>query len=453
MKIIVTGCGKIGTTLLASLVAEEHDVTAIDHDAELISTLTNNYDVMGVCGNAVDCDTLEEAGVRGADVFVAATGSDELNMLSCFLAKRLGANHTVARIRNPEFTGKSLRFLRQQLDITMPINPEQLAAQEIFDTLKFPSTMKVESFFQRRFMMIELRLKEDSPLCGNPLYSLRNRFRASFLICAVQRGEQIYIPGGDFVLQGGDKIVLTANPAELHKLLKSMDLLKKQAKNIMILGGSRTAFYLAKLLLDSGSFVVIVDKDKAVCHELSAALPGAVIIHGDGANETLLVDEGLRSQDAFVALTGTDEQNILLSFFAREEGVEKVLAKVNRDELGTIAEQMGLDNLFSLRRSVANVVLQYVRALANSGESSNIETLYKLMDDRVEALEFIVDQASAVTDTPLKSLTLKPNILIAGILRNRQPIIPNGDDMILPGDRVIVIATRHRLQRLTDILK
>ena len=453
MRIIVTGCGKIGTTLLASLCAEEHDVTVIDIEAELISNLTNNYDVMGVCGNAVDCDTLEEAGVRGVDVFVAVTGSDELNMLSCFLAKRMGAHHTVARVRNPEFTGKSLRFLRQQLDITMPINPEQLAALELFDTLKFPSTMKVENFFQRRFMMIELRLKEDSPLCGIPLYSLRNRFRANFLICVVQRDEQIYIPGGDFVLQGGDKIVLTANPSELHKLLKSMDLLKKQARNIMILGGSRTAFYLAKQLLDSGSSVTIVDKDKAVCHELSNALPGAVIIHGDGAHETLLVEEGLRSQDAFVALTGNDEQNILISFYAREVGVEKVLAKVNRDELGTIAEQMGLDNLFSPRHSVANVVLKYVRALENSGESSNIETLYKLMDGRAEALEFIVDQPSAVTDTALKDLSLKPNILIAGILRNRQPIIPNGDDMILPGDRVIVLAASHRLQLLTDILK
>lgn len=453
MKIIVTGCGKIGTTLLASFTAEGHDVTALDNDAELLATLTDKYDIMGVCGNAVDCDTLEEAGVRGIDLFIAVTGSDELNMLSCFLAKRLGALHTVARIRNPEYSGKSLSFMRQQLDITMPINPEKIAAQELFNTLRFPSTMKVETFSRRNFLMIELRLKPDSPLIDIPLYSLRTQFRANFLICAVQRGDQVYIPGGDFTLQGGDKIALTADPAELHKLLKTMGLLKKQARNIMILGGSKTAFYLAQMLLSSGSSVTIIDKDKAVCHELTDNLPGAVVIHGDGAQESLLLEEGLRSQDAFVALTGTDEQNILLSFYAASEKVEKVLAKVNRDELGTIAEQMGLDNLFSLRHMVSNILVKYVRALENSSGSNNIDTLYKLMDGRIEALEFIVDQPSAVTETPLKALAFKKNILIAGVLRNRKPIIPNGDDMILPGDRVIVMAAQHRLQSLTDILR
>lgn len=453
MKIIVAGCGKIGTTLLASLTAEGHDVTALDNDAVLISTLTDNFDMMGVCGNAVDCDTLEEAGVRGADLFVAVTGSDELNMLSCFLAKKIGALHTVARIRNPEYSGRSLGFMRQHLDITMPINPEKLAAQELFNTLKFPSSMKVETFSRRNFMLVEQRLKEDSPLCGIPLSSLRNRFRANFLICAVQRGDQVYIPGGDFELHGGDKIALTANPAELHKLLRSMGLLKKQARDIMILGGSKTAFYLAKMLLNAGSNVTIIDKDKAVCHELSNALSGATVIHGDGTHESLLVEEGLRSQDAFVALTGIDEQNILLSFYAASERVEKVLAKVNRDELASIAEQMGLDNLISLRHIVSNMLVKYVRALDNSSGSNNIETLYKLMDGKLEALEFIVDRESAATGTPLKNLLLKQNILIAGILRNRKPIIPNGDDMILPGDRVIVLAAQHRLQSLPDILR
>ncbi len=453
MKIIVTGCGKIGTTLLASLTAEGHDVTALDNDAELISTLTDSYDIMGVCGNAVDCDTLEEAGVRGSDLFVAVTGSDELNMLSCFLAKRLGALHTVARIRNPEYSGKSLSFMRQQLDITLPVNPEKLAAQELFNTLKFPSNMKVETFSRRNFLMIELKLKEDSPLCGIPLSSLRNKFRANFLICAVQRGDTIHIPRGDFELHGGDKIALTANPGELHKLLKSMGLLKKQARDIMILGGSKTAFYLAQMLLSTGSSVTIIDKDKAICHELSNTLPGVMVIHGDGAHEQLLVDEGLRSQDAFVALTGNDEQNILLSFYAASEQVEKVLAKVNRVELATIAEQMGLSNIFSLRQMVSNVIVKYVRALENSSGSNNIETLYKLMDGRIEALEFKVDERSDVTEIPLKELPIKKDILLTGILRNRKPIIPNGDDMIVPGDRVIVLAAGHRLQSLTDILR
>lgn len=453
MKIIVAGCGKIGTTVLSSLVSEGHDVIALDNNSEVLSLMTDRLDVMGVCGNAADCDTLLEAGIGGAALFIAVTGSDELNMLSCYLAKRLGAAHTIARIRNPEYASKTLDYMRRQLDITMSVNPEKLAAQEMFNLLKFPSAMKIETFSRRNFVMIELRLKEDSPLCGTPLVGLRSRFRANFLICAVQRGEEVYIPDGNFTLQAGDKIALTANPSELHKLLKTMGLLKKQARNIMILGGSKTAYYLAKQLIASGSSVKIIDKDKAVCHEVCEGLPEAIVIHGDGSQESLLLEEGLRSQDAFVALTGSDEQNILLSFYAVSQQVQKVVAKVNRGELAGIAERMGLDNLISLRQIMSNIIVKYVRALDNSGAYNNIETLYKLMDGKVEAIEFIVGEESAATGKPLKELDLKKNVRLAGILRDRTPIIPTGDDSILPGDSVVVLAADHRMRKLTDILR
>ena len=453
MKIIVAGCGKIGSAITASLAAEGHDLTVLDKDPLVISTLTNQLDVMGVCGNAADCDTLAEAGVQSAALFIAVTDSDELNMLSCFLAKRLGAEHTVARIRNPEYSSKSLAFMREQMDITMAINPEKLAAQELFNTLKFPSAMKLETFSRRSFGMIELRLKEDSPLCDVALMNLRSRVKADFLIGAVQRGDRVYIPGGDFVLKSGDKIELTARPTELHKLLKTMGLLKKQARNIMILGGSKTAFYLCRMLLNSGSAVTVIERDHEVCNDLNEAMPDAMVIRGDGSQEALLLEEGLRAQDAFVALTGLDEQNILMSFFAVSQQVPKVVAKVNRDELGAIAERMGLDSLISLRHIVANIIVKYVRALDNSSGSNNIETLYKLMDGKVEALEFRVDGPSALTGKPLKALQLKRNILIAGILRDRSQIIPGGDDVILPGDSVVVLAAEQRLQSLTDILK
>ena len=453
MKIIVAGCGKIGTTIISSLVSEGHDVIALDKDPTLVPGLTNLFDVMVVCGNAADCDTLEEAGVSEAALFIAVTGSDELNMLCCFLAKRMGAAHTIARIRNPEYNSKSRAFMRRELDITMAINPEKLAAQEMFNALKYPSAMKIETFSQRNFIMIELRLKEGSPLSGIPLHSLRSRFRANFLICAVQRGEQVIIPTGDFELHDGDKIALTARPAELHKLLKSMGLLQKQARDVMILGGSKTAFYLAKMLINAGSSVTVIDRDRNVCHELHEAMPELMVIQGDGAQESLLMEEGLQNQDAFAALTGMDEQNILLSFYAVSQQVPKVVAKVNRDGLVGIAERMGLDTMISLRHITANIIVKYVRALDNSSGSDNIETLYRLMGGTVEALEFIVDNPSRVTGKPLKDLQFRPNILIAGILRDRNPIIPNGDDEILPGDSVIVLAAGHRLQSLTDILK
>ncbi len=453
MKIIIVGCGKIGTTILSSLLTEGHDIVAVDSDPEVISEISNIYDSMYLCGNGADCDTLSEADVEHTELFVSVTGSDEMNMLACFIAKRMGAKHTIARIRNPEYNEKSLGFLRQHLDLSTSINPDRLAAQDLYHMLKLPAAVKIEYFAHRSFEMVELSLREDSPLCGISLSQLRKKYDdVRFLICAVQRGEQITIPDGSFQLQAGDRIELTAASNEIPKFLRRVGILQKQARSVMILGASRMGYYLARMLLGSGTDVKIIDKDRQRCQEVSEKLPGAVVICGDGAQQELLLEEGLRSADAFVSLTGMDEENILISFFASSQGVKKVIAKVNRDELRPIAERLGLESLVSSRTTSSNVLSRYARALQNS-LGSNVETLYKIFDGRAEALEFRVQPDFAKVNVPLKSMQLKSGILVVGILRGRKPLIPTGDDVILPGDRVVVFSAGRQMHDLSDILQ
>jgi len=449
---MVIGCGKIGATILSNLVAEGHDVVAVDNNPDVIAQITNMYDVIGVCGNATDCEVLEEAMVSKAELVVAVTGSDEFNMLSCFLAKRMGAQNTIARIRNPEYNDRSLGFMKQQLGLELAINPELMAAKELYSILKLPSAAKVDTFSVRNFEMIELKLKPDSVLNGMKLMDLRSKFNANFLICAVQRGDKAYIPDGNFKLESGDKIGLTAAHSEISKLLKKMGILQKQARNVMILGGSRTSYYLAKMLTSSGNSVTIIEKDPRLCEELCEAIPKAVVINGDGAQQELLLEEGLNSVDAFVALTGMDEENILVSSFAQSKNVPKVIAKVNRDELIPLAEHWGLDSFVSPKKLIADILVKYARALENSAGSS-VETLYKVMDDKVEVLEFSVKSDFPKLNIPFKELKTKPDTLFAGIIRDRKTIIPTGEDMLLSGDKVIVLAANQRINNLSDILK
>ena len=452
MNIIIAGCGKIGTTILSDLVAEGHDIVAVDSNPEVIGEISNLYDSMCVCGSATDCETLSEAGVEKAELFVAVTGSDELNMLSCFIARKMGARHTVARIRSPEYNDRNLGFMRQHLNLSMSINPDLLAAQELYHLFKLPSAAKIEYFSRRSMEMVELVLRQDSPFCGIELSDLRKKYQAKFLICAVQRGDRVFIPDGSCRLQSGDRIELTAAPAEIHKLLRMLGILKKQARNVMILGASRMGYYLAKMLLSSGSNVKIIDRNRQRCQEISEALPGAVVICGDGAQQELLLEEGLRSMDAFASLTGMDEENILMAFYAASQGVNKVIPKVNRQELSFIAEKLGLDSLISARHVSSNVLSRYARALQNS-LGSNVETLYRLMDGKAEALEFRVQADFVAAGVPLKDMQLKPGVLIAGILRGRKAIIPAGDDCIQSGDRVVVLAAGPLIHDLSDILQ
>ncbi len=452
MNIIIAGCGKIGNTLIASLVSEGHDVTAIDESLQAIDEITNTYDVIGVCGNATDCDTLEEASVYDADLFIAVTGSDELNMLACFLAKKIGAAHTVARIRNPEYNDRSLGFMRQHLDISMSINPEKLVAQEIYNILRLPSAFKVEYFSRRNLEMIELKLKPEHQICEMNLMKLREKIKENFLVSAVMRDGQVYIPDGSFVLKAGDIISIAAAPSDMQKLLKSMGMLQKGAKDVILLGGSKIAYYLAKMLTASGINTKIVEKDLEHCQQLSDLLPKTVIIHGDGSHQDLLLEEGLRSVDACVSLTGIDEENIIISIFASSHNVPKVITKINSDELCKMSDRLGLDCVVSPKSATSDVIVRYARALQNS-QGSNVETMYKIMDSKAEVLEFKVGADARLTDIPLKNLKIKSGILVVGIIRaGKVVIIPTGDDVIKQGDKVIVLAANHRLDDLSHIV-
>ncbi len=451
MKIIIAGCGKIGSSVLANLSAEGHDITAIDTKSEIINELTGIYDVMGVTGSAVDQEILEEAGVENCGMFIAMTESDELNMLSCFLAKKMGAKNTVARIRNPEYNDRRLDFLRQNLELSMSINPELRTARELYNVLKFPSALKIETFSRRNLEMIEFLLGEDSDLAGKNLHEIRKKYDAQFLIACVERGDQVYIPNGVFRLEKGDIIGLVASLPEMQKLLKMLNSLRRQAKNILILGGSKTAYYLAKMFEGGGNTAKIIEQDEQRSLELTEALPKATIIHGDGAAQETLMEEGLMTCDAFVALTGIDEENILLGIYAAQQKVPKTIVKVNRDELASLAKKIGIESIVSPKEITSNILVQYARALENSSGSS-VETLYKLFGGKAEALEFIVSGESKITGIPLKDLKLRPNILIAGIVRGRRIIIPSGSDDIEPSDRVVIISAGNRLSNLEDIL-
>lgn len=452
MDIIVAGCGKIGNSIIANLIKEGHNITAIDNNAEQLSAVTNIYDVMGICGNGADLDILKEAGIDKSRLFVAVTGSDELNMLACYIARKLGARHTIARIRNPEYNDQSLGFIKNQLNLSISINPEALTARELFNILKFPSAIKVENFGRRSFEMVEILLKSNSHLDNVQISELNNKYNSKVLVCAVERNGQTYIPDGNFVMQSGDRVGIVAKPDEMQKFFKPLGLFKKQARNVMILGGSRIAYYLAKLLIEDGCSVKIIEKDREVCHNLCDVLPKADIINGDGTASELLLEEGVNSVDAFVSLTGIDETNVLMSLYASSIGVPKVITKINRPELAKIAANLGLESIISPQNITSNIFVRYARAVENS-LGSKVETLYKIMNDNAEVLEFNVSEDFKQVNIPLKELSFKSNIIVAGIIRGRKTIIPNGDDVILDGDKVIVCATDHRLRDLSDIIK
>lgn len=452
MNILVVGCGKIGSSIISTLALEGHDLVAIDNDPAALSEITNVQDVMGVCGNGVDCEVLSEAEAQNADLLIAVTGSDEFNMLCCYLARKMGAKHTIARIRNPEYNDRSLSFVKENLNISMAINPEMLTAEEIFNVLKFPSAVKVETFSRRSFEIIEIVVKPGTVFDGISLSQLREKFsNEKFLICAAVRDDKVYIPDGNFVLKAGDKIGLTASHRQMLKLLRAMGLFQRQAKSAMILGASTTAYYLSKLLVNSGNFVKVIDSNPVRCREFSESLPKADVIFGDGTHQELLLEEGIRTTEAFVSLTGIDEENILISIFAKGNNVPKIVSKVNRMELASMAENLGLDCIVSPQKIIVEIILRYVRALQNS-LGSNIETLYKIMDEKAEALEFKAINNPKIVNIPLKNLNFIDNVLIAGIIRDRTTIIPSGDDCILPGDYVVVVSTDSKLNDLADIV-
>lgn len=452
MKIVVVGCGKIGKTLIESLVKEKHEVYAIDSKAEVISAIRDAYDIISYCGNGTDYESLSAVRVDKCELFIAVTGSDELNMLACFCAKRMGAKHTVARIRDLENNEKSLDFYREILDISMAINPERLAAEAMYNVLKLPSATKVENFSRKGVEMIEIALKNNSVLDGCSLMDLRKKCKERFLVSTVCRGDEVFIPSGNFCLKSGDKIDIVTLNRKAQKVLSELGVHSQPVKDVMILGAGKTSNYLTKMLVSGRVAVKIIDSDSKVCENVCEILPEKVtVINGNGMSQELLMEEGINETDALVALTGRDEDNILVSFYALSKKVPKVICKVNNDELSVLAENIGLDCMISPRKIVADVIVKYARALENSMDSQ-IETLFSVMNGMAEVLEFKVLEDFEYVDIPIKQMRLNKNMLVVGISRGNQAIIPTGDDVIKTGDNVIVIAEGAKVFGLSDII-
>ena len=451
MKIIIVGAGKVGLTLAETLRHERHDIAVIDPDRAVIEYAETEYDVLGIVGSGASCEDLRSAGAERADLLIAASSQDEINILSCALASRLGTRRCIARIRDPRLTVQ-FSFLNTELGISAMVNPEYDAASEISRMIRMPSAIKVDSFAKGRMDLAEVKIDAGSPMDGLSLFMLPKVVKAKILICAVSRGTDVFIPSGDFVLHAGDRIHVTAPHAELASFFRSVGAATSRIRCVLIIGGGRIAFYLTKQLLDSGVSVKIVEVDRARCEELSSAFPKAKIVCGDGTDQELLIGEGLCSADACIALTGIDEENIILSMYARSQSRAKVIAKVNKLSLKRMSSSVGLDSLVSPRLLTANTIIQYVRAVQNSG-GSNISTLYRLVEDRVEAIEFLANASSRLLNIPLRELSLKKDLLIAGIIRGSRVIIPGGDDCICPGDSVIVVTANRFFQDLDEILR
>ncbi len=453
MKIIIVGLGKVGRALTRQLTADKHDVVVIDQRADVVDDTVNIYDVRGVVGNGGVYDTQAEAFDGGADLLIATTSSDENNILACLVAKRLNTRHTIARIRDPEYE-KQLRFMRKELGVSMVVNPEKATAREISRVLRFPNAVKLETFSKQRIELVEYRLAPKDPLAGLRLSDTYKNLGVRVLVCAVSRGGALTIPDGSFVLQPGDRIYLTATPKNLEAFFRSLGLFKASASSVMIVGASKMGYYLAKELCGMRMKVRIVDSDPARCQELSDQLPEALVICGDGSDSELLAEEGLREADAFVALTGLDETNIILAMYASQQENCKVVAKINRRSFAELAVGKGLvDSYVSTGMVTVEQIVQYVRAMQNS-RGSNVKTLHRIVDEQVEALEFGVDAALPFLGVPFRELKTRSNVLIAGIVRSDGTvIIPSGQDALRAGDDVIVVTTGRDLADLRDIIE
>lgn len=452
LNIIIVGCGKVGTTLLQRLSEEGHNITCIDTDAKLVENLSNSYDIMGVTGNGASCTVQIEAGIETADLFIAVTESDELNLLCCTLAKKVGDCSTIARVRNPIYS-EDQSYLREQLGLSMIINPELETAKEISRILRLPAALNTNSFSKGQAELIRFQIPKDSYLDGKKLFSLQKEFDFKFLICGLERDDSIVIPNGDQLLQSGDIITMIATARNAYVFFKKIDMIKRRISDAMIIGGSKTAYYLAKQLSEMGIQVKLIEKDIKRCEELDELLEKVLIINGDGTDEALLEREGISSTDAFIPLTGIDEENILLTLYAKRATDAKAVTKVDRVNFNNVIQSLDLGSIIHPRLLTSEAILAYVRGKKNSIGSGNIESLYHWFDNRAEAVEFKIKKSSEITEVPLCQMALKKDLLIASIIRNGKLIIPRGQDYILQGDTVIVVTTHTGLKDIHEILE
>ena len=450
MKIVIIGDGKVGYKLAKQLSSEKYDIILIDNNEEKLRKSIERMDVFCVAGEGGSVEVQQRADVPHADLVIACTSTDECNMLSCLIARRLGARHTIARVRNPIYY-KQIDFLKKDLHLSMVVNPELIVAGDITRLLLFPDASKVETFVKGRVELVEFPI-HCGKLEGLSLSELYARFQVQVLVCAVESGETVLIPDGDYILKAGDKLHIAASHQNMEQFFKKIALRKEKIKNAMICGGGRVAYYLASQLCNLGMNVKIIERNRERCEELCELLPKATIINGDATEHDLLIEEGIEKTDAFIALTGMDEENIIMSLFASKQSVSKVIVKINEDRRAMMIDELGLDSIVSAKTATADAILGYVRARRNSQCSANVETMYQLLDGRVEALEFIIKSENAYTRVPLKDLNLKANNIIACIARGRKIIIPNGDDSIQVGDSVVIITMTKQIRDLDDIL-
>lgn len=451
MKIVIIGGGTVGAAICAELSEEGHDITVIDTELSNITELSNVCDVFGVVGSGADVSVLKKADADKSHLVIAVTPSDEINLLSCAAARKLGAKHTVARVRNPEYTELML-LMKHDMNLSMAINPELAAAKSIYRTLRYPSAAKVETFYRGKVDLVEFALPADSPACNKSLIELRSAFKCKFLVCGVLRGDDMYIPSGDFVLEAGDVIGVTAPDDELTRLFKSIGVFKQPIHDLLIVGGGRVGFYLASLLQHSKISATVIEKDKSLCYDLIEAFD-CTVVNDDGTKQEVLLEAGIEKADAFIALLDRDEQNAIMSLYAKSCEVPKVISLIKELSYVNFYKDMGLESIISPKSITAADLLRYVRAMSQDS-TSEIESLHKIMGERAEALEFIVKgEIEGVTDVPLKELRPRAGILIACIIHNNKIIIPTGDDCITTGDTVLVVTSANvSINSIKDIL-
>lgn len=451
MKIVIIGDGKVGYKLAKTLSEGEYDVTLIDSNEAKLEDAINRLDIFCVHGDGGSVEIQESAGVAEADLVIACTSTDECNMLSCLIARRVGARHTIARVRNPIYF-KQIDILKEDLRLSMAVNPELTVAGEISRLLLLPNASKVETFAKGRVDLVEFPVLEDSRLNGMTLAELYKNFKIKILVCAVESENIVKIPDGEYVMKAGDRLHIASSHKDVGRFFEMLGHRKMKIRRVLICGGGRVSYYLGHRLCNMGMQVKIIEKKLERCEELCELLPKATIIHGDATDHDLLIEEGIDEADAMIALTGMDEENILMGLFAQSRKVCKVIAKVNEDHRARMVEKLGLDCTVSAKTATADAILSYVRARKNSQSSANVETMYQLVDGKVEALEFVIKKEARYTNVPFKDLSTKQNNLIACIVRNRQIIIPNGEDSMQVGDNVIVVTTEKRMQDIGEIL-
>lgn len=450
LKIIIVGCGKVGTTLAERLSQEKHDVTVIDTNAETIQKVTTLYDVMGVTGNGASFSVQNEAGIDRADLIIAVTASDELNLLCCTIAQKVGQCAAIARVRNPDYS-EELSYLRKQLGISLIINPELETAKEMSRLLRLPNANSMNSFAKGHVELVKFKLPEDNMLVGKQIKDI-GASSLGVLICGIENEGQLDIPDGSNTFKKGDLISFIATPVNTNRFFRHIGMKKQHVKDCMIVGGGRTSYYLAKQLSEMNIDVKVIERDKEHCEKLCTLLPKALIINGDGADEALLFEEGIKDTGSFIPLTGLDEENILLTLFAKKNSKAKVITKINRSTFNDVIDELDIGSVIYPRYMSTETIIKYVRGMQNS-IGSNIETLYHIFENRAEAIEFEITEDSPVTGKPLMELSLKENLLVACINRKGKIIIPRGNDTIQPGDTVVIITAHTGFKDVRDILK